>query len=298
MTLFAALLRQPMLHFLAGGALLFLAYEVLGGGAEDGAASRAQRAERRILITRGQVESLASGFTVRWRRPPSDEELAELVAEHVREEALVREALALGLDQGDAVIRRQLRLKVEFLAQDAASSGEPTDEELRALLTREPDRFSMPAQITFRHVFLDSARRGEGAARTEAGRLLAALQGPDGEAGAEEAGDRFLPGYAFRQVAAPEIARSFGGDIAAALEAMPVGRWTGPVPSAYGLHLLRVEARTDARLPPLDEVRPALRAEWAARRRREVLDASVAALVSRYAVTVEGAAGGPAAAGR
>ena len=133
-----ALLRQPMLHFLAGGALLFLAYGVLGGkdDEEERGAVRGQGQERRILVTRGQVESLASGFAARWRRPPSEEELAELVAEHVREEALVREALALGLDQGDAVIRRQLRLKMEFLAQDAASLGEPTEEELRALLAR------------------------------------------------------------------------------------------------------------------------------------------------------------------
>jgi len=297
MTPLAALLRQPMLHFLVGGAMLFAAYGVLGG-VDRGAVDRARDGELRILVTRGQVESLASGFAVRWRRPPREDELAELVAEHVREEALVREALALGLDQGDAVIRRQLRLKMEFLAQDTASLGDPTEEELRALLTREADRFSLPAQVSFRHVFLDAPRRGEAAARAEADRLLAALQGPDGEAGADEAGDRFLLGYAFRQVAAPEIGRRFGGHIAAALEATPVGRWTGPVPSAYGLHLLRVEARTDARLPPLDEVRPALRAEWAARRRREALDASVAALVSRYAVAVEGAAGGPAAAGR
>jgi parvulin-like peptidyl-prolyl isomerase len=296
-TTFAVLLRQPMLHFLVGGAVLFAAYAVVGGG-DPGAGDRARDGKPRILVTRGQVESLASAFAARWRRPPGEEELAELVAEHVREEALVREALALGLDQGDAVIRRQLRLKMEFLVQDAAGLGEPAEEELRALLTREADRFSLPAQVSFRHVFLDAPRRGEAAARAEADRLLAALQGPDGEAGAEETGDRFLPGYAFRQVAAPEVGRRFGGDVAAALEAAPVGRWTGPVPSAYGLHLLRVEARADARLPPLDEVRPALRAEWAARRSREALDAFVAGLVSRYAVTIEGAAGGALAAGR
>ena len=127
MTPFAALLRQPMLHFLAGGALLFLAYGLVGGkdDEEERGAVRGQGQERRIVVTRGQVESLASGFAARWRRPPGEEELAEIVAEHVREEALVREALALGLDRGDAVIRRQLRLKMEFLAQDAASLGEP-----------------------------------------------------------------------------------------------------------------------------------------------------------------------------
>jgi hypothetical protein len=300
MTPLAALLRQPMLQFLAGGALLFLTYGLLDG--KDGAAERdtvrVQGQDRRIVVTRGQVESLANGFATRWRRPPSEEELAGLVAEHVGEEALVREALALGLDQGDGVIRRQLRLKMEFLAQDVGSLGKPTDEELRALLAQLADRFLMPARISFRHVFLDSGRRGEAAAQAEAGRLLEALQGQDGEALAEGAGDRFLLGYAFRELPAPEIGRNFGGDVAAALEAAPAGHWMGPVPSAYGLHLLRVEARADARLPPFEEVRPALRAESTAQRRREALDAFVAGLVSRYAVTVEGATGGTAAARR
>jgi parvulin-like peptidyl-prolyl isomerase len=286
-----------MLHFLIGGAMLFVAYGVLDGG-NRGAADRVQGGERRILVTRGQIESLANGFAVRWRRPPAEDELAELVAEYVREEALVREAQALGLDQDDAVIRRQLRLKMEFLAQDTVSFGEPTEEELQALLTREADRFSLPMQVSFRHVFLNTARRGRAAAQAEAGRLLAALQSPDGDAVAEETGDRFLAGYTFRQTSAPEIERRFGGDIAAALEAAPVGRWMGPVPSAYGLHLLQVEARDEARLPPLDEVRPALRSEWGALRRRETLDVFVAGLVSRYSVTVEGATGGTVAARR
>ena len=190
MTPFAALLRQPMLHFLAGGALLFLAYGLVGGkdDEEERGAVRGQGQERRIVVTRGKVESLASGFAARWRRPPGEEELAEIVAEHVREEALVREAIALGLDRGDAVIRRQLRLKMEFLAQDAGSLGEPTDEELRPLLAHLTDRFLLPARISFRQIFLDSGRRGEAATRAEAGRLLEALQGPDAEALADEGG--------------------------------------------------------------------------------------------------------------
>lgn len=299
MTRIEGLLRQPMLHFLVGGALLFLAYGILGGGGagDRGGGGRALTDERRIVGTRGQVESLASGFAGRWRRPPDEDELAELVADHVREEALVREALALGLDQGDAVIRRQLRLKMEFLAQDAGSLGEPTEEELQALLGRLADRFSVPVRVSFRHVFLDAAGRGEAAASAEARRLLAALQGPGSEAIAEGAGDRALLGYAFRELPGPEIDRRFGGDVAAALQSAPVGQWSGPARSAYGLHLLRVEARADARLPPLDEVRPALRAEWAARRSRAALDAFVAGLVSRHAVTIEGAAGGALAAG-
>ena len=163
---------------------------------------------------------------------------------------------------------------------------------------RLADRYLLPARVSFHQIFLDGGRRGEAAARAEAGRLLEALQGPGAGALAEEAGDRFLLGYAFHEMPMPEIGRNFGGDVAAALEAGAVGRWSGPVPSTYGLHLLRVDARTEARLPPFEELRPALRAEWVAQRRREALDVFVAGLVSRYAVTVEGATGGTVSAGR
>jgi parvulin-like peptidyl-prolyl isomerase len=295
-TRLALLLRQPMLHFLAGGALLFLLYGLVGGETRgsDRDVARLPEVGGHIVITRGQVDSLASGFAARWRRPPNEAELAELIAEHVREEALVRQALALGLDRDDAVIRRQLRLKMEFIAQDVGTLGEPTEEELRALLSAQAERFTAPPRITFRHVFLDGARRGEAAARREAARLLEELNGPGGDDLAEAAGDRFLPGYAFRAMPVPEIGRNFGGDLAAGLQAAPVGRWSGPLASAYGLHLVRVEALSEAVLPALDEVRPALRTEWLAQRRREALDRFVAGLVAGRVVTIEGATQGGA----
>ena len=126
----------------------------------------------------------------------------------------MREALALGLDQGDGVIRRQLRLKMEFLAQDVGSLHEPTDEELRVLLVRLADRYLLPARVSFHQIFLDGGRRGEAAARAEAGRLLEALQGPGAGALAEEAGDRFLLGSAFQAMPMPN-GRIFGSDVAA-----------------------------------------------------------------------------------
>jgi peptidyl-prolyl cis-trans isomerase C len=163
----------------------------------------------------------------------------------------------------------------------------PTDDDLRGLLESEADRFRQPAMLTFRHVYLDPSRRGEAAARAEAARLLRPLQGADAATVAEEAGDRFLLGYEFRDLSAPQVARSFGESFAAALEAAPLDRWTGPVASAYGLHLVLVEARVEAQLPPIEVVAPLLRAEVADRQRREAIDSFLRALLSRYTVTVE-----------
>jgi len=147
------LLREPLVHFLLIGTALFLAFD-LAGKRDDGAPGT-------IVITREQLASLASGFTRTWQRPPTDEEMEGLIQNRLREEVFCREALALGLDKDDAVIRRRLRQKMEFVSEDLAAQGEPTDAELGAYLKEHPNEFrastngSVPELATIR----DAVRR-------------------------------------------------------------------------------------------------------------------------------------------
>jgi hypothetical protein len=292
-------MQQPMLHFLVGGAVIFGAFSLAGGrtaAPPPPSTVRANEPDRHIVITQGRIETLRAGFAALWRRPPNDEELAGLIAEFVREEMLVREALTIGLDRDDVVIRRHLRNRMEFVAQDLATLRAPSDDDLRALLAAESDRFRLPAVLTFRHVFLDVRLRGEAGAREEAIRLLTLGQGPSGAAVLDDAGDRFLPGFDFQEVRLPQVARTFGESFASALEAAPIGRWSGPVASSYGLHLVLVDARTDVRLPALEDVAPALRAELSSRHRREALEIYYRSLLTRYTVAVQPPASTPATA--
>ncbi|MGD9388041.1 MAG: peptidylprolyl isomerase [Gammaproteobacteria bacterium] len=268
------LLREPLIHFLVLGAVLFL---VFGLTAESD-----QPQERRIVVTSGQVEQLAGQFSRTWLRPPTPTELEGLVKDYVRNEIYYREALAMGLGQDDPYVRNRLALKLEILLDDLSAEAEPGDEELTRFLEAQAERFAEPARLSFRQVYLDPEQHADPAA--EAQRLLELLRD-----GADPAalGDvsMLIPGL---DAAGPdEIARQFGEDFATALLALEPGGWVGPVRSTFGLHLVRVTQHQPARQPALAEVRDAVLAEWRDQRRREAREQAYQRLRERYEVVVE-----------
>jgi hypothetical protein len=274
------LLREPLVHFLLLGAALF----ALDAWLRPAATARAASTE--IIVSEARIASLAQNFRRTWQRPPTNEELDGLVESFVREEVMVREALALGLDRDDAIIRRRLQQKMEFVSEEAAASARPTDAQLAGYLATHADAFRVEPVVTFAQLYLDPRKRGA-ALQADAERLLGALNGgrPVDPA---QAGDRLLllePHYA--DVPQAEVARLFGSDFAAALIKLPPGRWTGPVQSGYGTHLVRVESMTPGRLPTLDEVRPLVEREWANARRQEIGKAFYDKLRARYTVKVQ-----------
>jgi hypothetical protein len=271
-----SVLREPLLHFLVLGAGLFALFGVVGGPAEE--------RPGRIVVSAAKVENLAELFERTWQRPPTRAELDGLIQDHIKEEILYREALALGLDDDDTVIRRRLRQKMEFISEDVAAQAEPTEADLRAFLAEHRERFRAPPRISFVQVYLSPERRGRDT-EGDAARLLASLSA--GEADAAGAGDPFLLEQDFRDLAAYDVERLFGRPFAEQLAALPVGSWSGPVESPYGLHLVLVRARTEGGLPELDQVRDAVALEWRAVRRQAVNEAFYQGLRERYEVIVE-----------
>jgi hypothetical protein len=274
-------MREPLLHFLAVGAALFGLYAWLGGGGGDGA-----RASE-IVVTRGRIESLVETFARPRHRAPAEDELAGLVRDFVREEVLAREAIALGLDRDDTVVRRRLAQKMEFLSEDDAATTEPTDDELRAFLAAHPEQFRLDSRISFTQVFLDRERRGD-ALEADAAKLLAALNAPGIAPDPTTPGDGRMLEAHFENVGRADVEARFGADFVARLEQLPLGRFEGPVESGYGVHLVRVARHTPASIPALDEVRDAVAREWSAAKRLEAKERRLQAILARYRVTVEG----------
>lgn len=266
------LLREPLVHFLLGGAALFLLY---GGVAEPGA----ERPDR-IVVGEEQVAMLAQTFRRTWMRPPTAAELEGLIDDHVTEEVLYREALALGLDRDDLVVRRRMRQKMEFLNEGLAE-GEPSDEELRAFLEANPERFRAPPRVSFTQVFVSPD--GDGAADARAAALLARLR-----AGADPAalGDPTLLPRRLSLAPPSQVEGSFGAGFAEHLAELPEGVWSGPIASGFGLHLVRVSGREPARLPALAEIRGAVGREWAAEQDDAARERFHRALRARYDVEV------------
>jgi len=272
------ILREPLLHFLLLGTVIFAAYGLVS--------KRGSNEPGKIVISEGQIAAMAEGFTRTWRRPPTRDELEGLIKDRVQEEVYCREAMALGLDKEDTVTRRRLRQKMEFVSDDIAALAEPSDEELSTYLKAHADTFGVQRQFTFSQVYLNPERHGENLVQDTA-ELLAQLQKPGDHVDLSELGDSFMLEHKFQSLPASEIVRQFGENFAARLGELSLGQWSGPVESGYGIHLVRVSERTEGRLPELAEVRDAVRREWANTRRLEANEKFYQELLKRYAVTIQ-----------
>jgi hypothetical protein len=270
------MIREPLVHFLLIGAALFLLFEWTGGGGGD----------RRIIITRGQIDRLAESFEAVWLRPPTEAELKGLVDDYVREEVAIREAVRLGLDRDDTIIRRRLRQKLEFMLEDTLDAHPPTDEDLAFWLEKNADSFRTDARISFRQVYVSRDRIGEDPV-SFAGRLQKELARSGAEAAIERAGDPLSLPQEYSLSARSEIGALFGEDFAAKLVTLEPGRWEGPVESGYGFHLVFVRERIEGSVPPLDRVRDEVERDLLAARRKAELDQAYEKMLSEYEVVVE-----------
>ncbi len=235
--------------------------------------------DTRIVVTAGRLAHLTDAFAATFQRPPTRQELEGLVDDWVREEVYAREARRLGLDRDDTVVRRRLRQKMEFLVEDAIAPADPTDAELAAYLAAHPAPFRREPTYSFQHVFLRPERRGD------ADTLLARLT--DGDVAAAALGDPILLPPSLDGASRSEVARLFGDPFAQHLGDVPVGRWSGPLASAYGLHLVLVRERLDGRVPALAEIRDAVEREWRADRRAAASEAAWSRVRKEYDVSVE-----------
>lgn len=276
------LLREPLLHFLLIGAAIYVIYAV--AGRED-----ATDARETITVTAGQINWLKDSWQKRWNRAPTPDELEGLINQHVRETVLYREAMAMGLDKEDVVIRRRLGQKLEFLFQDLADAVPPTDEDLQAYFATHQQRYRDPEVLTFTHVFFDPDRRGD---RTldDAEKARAALMAQaDPTAGTDGFGDQFMLQRYYPDRSEPEIAKLFGQPFAQSVFALEVDQWHGPVLSGYGTHLVYVHDRSQPPPPDFELARDRVREDWQTEKRQQVNDEFVASLLSRYEIIIEDA---------
>ena len=246
-----------------------------------------------IVVSEGQMDALIVGFEKVWQRLPTPRELEGLVQEHIREEIMYREALAMGLDRNDSIIRRRLQQKLEFFSEDIASLSTPTKEELEAFLAKNPDRFRQQATVSFRQIYFNNSERGA-QAQTDAKLLLDQLRNHSlDEAEIAEAGDRLsLLQDSFQNTSEREIRRLLGFEFVQELTGLPTGEWQGPINSGFGLHLVYIESYLPGVVPPLSEIQDVVVSEWTLQKREETNSAFYTSLRENYTITVEtGAAG-------
>ena len=237
--------REPLLHFLLIGLVLFAVYDWLHPGPETKSESN------RIVLTPEDFQQLAVTWLAQGRAPPSPAEMQSLVELKVREEVLYREALALGLDKDDTIVKRRLAQKMEFLAEGASIDSNPSPDTLRAWFRVNAQRFSLPPRVSFRHLYFSPDRRGEHA-REAAANAMVQLSGKPGDwKDAEALGDPFMDRDYYGDRSAEDMAKLFGSNFAREVADLKPGQWQGPVESGYGWHLVFIDASVPARIARL-----------------------------------------------
>jgi hypothetical protein len=272
-----SLLKEPLFQFLVLGAALFGLFHLAGNRKAD--------APEKIVVSSARIDNLADGFARTWRRPPGKEELQGLVDDYIRDEVFYREGRAAGLDRDDVIIRRRVRQKMEFFAEDA-SGPEPSEADLAAYLQSNPERFKAEDRLTFRHVFLSATRRGAAIDR-DSQQVSNTLVLAAATADAAAIGDPFLLGEEFHAVSLTELGGIFGDVFAKRVSVIEQGRWQGPIPSSFGQHFVYVSERIPGGVPPLDAIRDAVRREWSNARRLEAEQKLYRSLRERYEIVVE-----------
>jgi peptidyl-prolyl cis-trans isomerase C len=268
-----------VVQFLIAGALIFALHALLNP-------ARDERADlsNRIVLTEDDIRQLAVVWIAQGRPPPTSGEMQSLVAQKVSEEMLYREAIGLGLDKNDKIIKRRLAQKMDFLAEDVAALRAPSVTELKAWYFQHSQEFALPPRASFRHLYFSVDKRGQGAraAATEAITKLGSSQPDLPEAGA--LADRFMFQDFYGDRAPDQLAKEFGPDFARALFQLSPGRWAGPIQSGYGWHLVWIYTLAPGRVPAFEEVEPYVRNAWLEEQQREVKRKAFEAMRARYTV--------------
>jgi hypothetical protein len=274
------LIREPLFHFLVIGVLVYFLYDLFGN-------QTSVEPENTITITAAEVDWLEQTWEKRWNRPPMPQERQGLIDAYVKETVMYKQALAMGLDSDDTIIRRRLAQKLEFLTLDLTNIPSPSKEEIRVYFDTHREKYQTPVYLSFTQIYFDPDKRTAQIFQ-DAQEALTKLQGEHlSSQNYKEMGDPFMLQQYYPEKTEQEISRLFGSEFSREIFQLPVGRWTEPVLSGYGLHLVYVHDRTESTMPDLEDIQDRVLQDWVDNKRSEVNDKFYASLLSRYKVIIE-----------
>lgn len=266
--------REPLVHFIILGALLFAGHMLWQ--------HHVNKADYTITVTAEEMERQALIFAGENRRQPTDEDLKALLFSHVEEQVLMREAQRLGLGEDDTIIRRRLAQKMRFIIEDVESPALPDDTELKAWFDTNMDRFVSPETRSFSHIYLSPEEHGDNL-NIVAQNILSEVESENWIS----LGDPFMLKREFKSLSALETTRLFGPTFSKGVFEFSGDAWQGPVESAFGLHLVRIDNVSQKIIPTFDDVRADIEAAWQEEARRSANQAALKKLIQKYKVDVQ-----------
>jgi len=272
--------KEPLLHFLIIGAMIFVLFSIVNK--EEDIVSG-----NKIVLTTADIERLGDYWSKKMNRPPTESELQGLVDSYIKEEVYYREALALGLDRDDTVLRRRLMQKMEFLSNDLAELNTPDESALNKFFVNNHKKYKLPARVSFTHIYFSSDKRGTKAVEDAESVLSELKASSDNVMRASERGDSFMLQYDFAQETPFEIAGLFGKGFAEQLFTLETNTWQGPIKSGYGFHLVRISAKIDSRMPELAAVIGKVSTDWMFEQRQKMNKEIYERLKERYEIIIK-----------
>jgi peptidyl-prolyl cis-trans isomerase C len=271
-------LREPLLHFLLLGVVLFAAYAYLQrgrGGVES---------SKQIALSLDDLQTMDTYFVSQWHRQPTPAEFQAMVEDKVREEVLYREALEMGLDKDDTIVKRRMAQKMQFLAEDVTAAHEPSTAELKTWFEKNSSKFALPSRYSFRHLYFSPDKRGKNA-QGDAAKALAKIGGqPEDSKLAVSLADPFMFQDYYGDRAPEALAKEFGPQFVVALEKLKPGSWQGPIESGYGWHLVYVDTVVPGRIPAFDEMEPDVKTAWLGEQKQQAWQKAYQQMRAKYAV--------------
>ena len=271
-------LREPLLHFLLIGITVFAVYGYTHrgrGGVES---------SRQITLSLDELGQMDLYFESQWHRQPTPAEFQAMLEDKVREEVLYREALAMGLDKDDTIVKRRMAQKMQFLAEDVAAAHEPSTAELKAWFEKNSNKFALPSRYSFRHLYFSPDKRGKNA-QEEAAKTLAKIAGqPEDSKLAVSLADRFMFQDYYGDRAPEALAKEFGPQFVVALEKLKPGSWQGPIESGYGWHLVYVDTVIPGHIPAFEEMEPDVKTAWLGEQKATAWQKAYAEMRAKYVV--------------
>jgi len=261
--------REPLLHFLLLGALIFGVYQLVPS----------TNVSTTLIVSKHRIQILADIFQATWHRPPTSDELNKLIDNYILEELYYREAVNLGLDQNDSVIRRRLQQKMEFISKDLSSIIDASDVELASFLAKNSDNYRGQSSYSFKQIYIDPTKHDQPYQLAQKWLTNVETIKPDGDS-------TMLPKVMTlknQQV----INNTFGGELAAYVANAKSGVWSGPAVSSFGLHLIYVTEIKNAVAPSLAHIREKVSRDWVFQQQRKIKSTMDANLKKKYSIMVE-----------
>lgn len=272
-------LREPLFHFILIGAVIFAVNAWRNRAANEGS-------PKRIVLTDEELDQMVFGLRAQGLPNPSASEFQSMIQAKIREEVLYREALAMGLDQDDTIVKRRMAQKMEFLAEDLSTLHEPTPDELKTWLKEHPKDFAYPPRVSFHHLYFASDKHRDqtrdAAAAALPGLANLAANAPEAEA----LGDPFMFESVYSDQTPDQVTRTFGPKFARSLFGQKAGAWTGPIESGYGWHLAFIDSLTPGRVPEFEEVEAEVKTQWEAKQRKEFKAEAYRVMREKYEVVL------------